>query len=145
MPRSTIYLPDVNVWVALASRKHVHYGVCSAWLDKIESETVVFCRITQMGLLRLLTNPAVMGADVLTSRDAWRAYRTILSDERIGFAPEPFTLEEGWKKLTTLDRAALKIWTDAYLAAFAQSAAMRLVTLDRGLLALAPQSLCLIL
>src|SRR2546429_6289157 len=58
----TCALP-IYVWVALASRKHVHCGVCSAWLDKIESETVVFCRITQMGLLRLLTNPAVMGAD----------------------------------------------------------------------------------
>ena len=144
MPRSTIYLPDVNVWLALASRKHIHCGICSAWLDTIDSEAIVFCRITQMGLLRLLTNPVVMGTDVVTSRDAWRAYRTILADERIGFAPEPFTLETGWKKLTMLDRPASKIWTDAYLAAFAQSAAMRLVTLDRGLLRLAPQSLCLI-
>ena len=85
-----------------------------------------------MGLLRLLTNPAVMGVDLLTARDAWRVYRTMLTDERIGFAPEPLTLEVAWRKLTMLDRPALKIWTDAYLAAFAQSAAMRLVTLGSG-------------
>jgi predicted nucleic acid-binding protein len=86
-----------------------------------------------MGLLRLLTNSAVMGKDVLTSRDAWGAYQAILADERIGFAPEPFALEEEWRPLTSQRRSMPQIWTDAYLAAFAQCAGLRLATLDRGL------------
>jgi uncharacterized protein len=137
------FLPDVNVWLALASRRHAHSVRCSEWLETIGPEGAFFCRVTQMGLLRLLTNQTVMGDDVVTSRDAWRAYRTILADERIGFAPEPLALEEPWRKLTSLDRPAPKLWTDAYLSAFAHTAGLRLVTLDRATLAIAADALVL--
>ncbi|MGA8028107.1 MAG: TA system VapC family ribonuclease toxin [Bryobacteraceae bacterium] len=142
MPRSTIFLPDVNVWLALASRRHSHALTCGAWLNSIDSE-VVFCRVTQMGLLRLLTHESVMGSDVLSCREAWRVYRTILTDERIQFAPEPFTLEQEWRKVTMHERPAPKIWTDAYLIAFARAAGMQLVTLDRGVLSVAKEALLL--
>ena len=84
-----------------------------------------------------------MGNDVLSSRDAWRAYRTILADERISFAPEPFALEPEWQKLTAQDRPTPKVWTDAYLVAFAHAGGMRLVTLDRAVLAIAGGALVL--
>jgi len=96
-----------------------------------------------MGVLRLLTNEAVMGRDVLSSRDAWRAYRTMMTDERMSFAPEPFMLEPEWRKLTTQDRPTPKLWTDAYLSAFARAAGMRLVTLDRAVLSIAANVLVL--
>jgi|SRR5450432_4155195 toxin-antitoxin system PIN domain toxin len=137
------FLPDVNVWLALASQRHVHAVRCSEWLDSEAPDGAVFCRVTQMGLLRLLANATVMGDDVLTSRGAWRAYRNILADERIGFAPEPMALEDHWRKLTSLDRPAPKLWTDAYLSAFARAAGLRLVTLDRAILAIAPEALLL--
>jgi uncharacterized protein len=143
MPRSKIFLPDVNVWVALASARHVHAIRCSRWLDRIESDEVAFCRITQMGLLRLLTNTAVMGNDVLASRDAWRVYGAFLVDSRIRFALEPFALEAHWRKLTAHGKPTPKIWTDAYLAAFARAAEMQLVTLDRAVLGWAPEALLL--
>lgn len=144
MPTLKTFLPDVNVWLALASRRHVHAPACAAWLNSIETGEVLLCRVTQMGLLRLLTNQAVMGEDVLSSRGAWRAYRTILADERIQFAPEPFALEQRWRNLTTRDHSAPKIWTDAYLAAFANVGDVRVVTLDRAMLSLAPGALLLI-
>ena len=143
MPKSKIFLPDVNVWLALASRRHIHAPICGAWLNSIERAEVVFCRVTQMGLLRLLTNESVMGLDVLSSRDAWRAYRAILADERVQFAPEPFALEQEWRKLTAQERPKPKIWTDAYLAAFARASGMQLVTLDRAVLSIAPEALLL--
>lgn len=93
-----------------------------------------------MGLLRLLTHESVMGKDVLSSRDAWRVYRTILADERIEFAPEPFALEPEWRRLTALERPTPKIWTDAYLAAFARAGGMQLVTLDRAVLSMAREA-----
>src|SRR5690242_11744028 len=119
MPNSKNFLPDVNVWLALASPRHVHSGVCSCWLDSITAREVSFCRITQMGLLRLLTMEGVMGADVLSSREAWQTYRLMASDERISFISEPPALEPEWRKLTNYDRPAPKLWTDAYLAALA--------------------------
>ncbi|MGH9632673.1 MAG: TA system VapC family ribonuclease toxin [Bryobacteraceae bacterium] len=143
MPTLKTFLPDVNVWLALASRRHVHASICSSWINSIQSGVAAFCRVTQMGLLRLLTSEAVMGSDVLSSSDAWRVYRKIREDERIQFAPEPFALETEWKKLTALDHPTPKIWTDAYLAAFARAGEMQLVTLDRAVLSLAREALWL--
>ncbi len=84
-----------------------------------------------------------MGTDVLSSRDAWRAYKAILGDERVSFAPEPFALEPEWGKLTAQDRPTPKVWTDAYLCAFAHAGGLRLVTLDRAVLSLASDALVL--
>ncbi len=96
-----------------------------------------------MGLLRLLTTESVMKNDVLPSRDAWRAYQAILRDERVSFAPEPFALETEWRKLTDQNKPTPKVWTDAYLSAFAHAGGMRLVTLDRAVLAIAGGALVL--
>ncbi len=133
----------MNVWLALVSRRHVHAAACAIWLNNLHQAEVMFCRVSQMGLLRLPTNESVMGRDVLSSRDAWRAYAKLLVDDRIGFAPEPFTLEGDWRKLTISGRPTPKIWTDAYLAAFARSAEMQLVTLDRAIVSLDPNVLLL--
>jgi len=52
-------------------------------------------------------------------------------------------MEGEWRKLTTSDRPTPKIWTDAYLAAFARSAEMHFVTLNRAIAALDPNVLLL--
>lgn len=144
MPKSKIFLPDVNVWLALISRRHVHAELCGAWLSSLsESSELLFCRVSQMGLLRLLTTEAVMQEDVLSSRSAWGAYHSVLEDDRIQFAPEPFMLDEEWRELSSFDRPAPKVWTDAYLTAFARAGGMRLVTMDRAVAANARESLLL--
>ena len=143
MPRSIIYLSDVNVWLALASERHVHARICGHWVTSLDSDELMFCRVTQMALLRLLTHESVMGNDVLSSREAWRVYWRMFTDERVQFAPEPFALEEEWRKLTSHSQPAPKIWTDAYLVAFARSSGSKLVTLDQAMLSLAPDSLIL--
>jgi toxin-antitoxin system PIN domain toxin len=134
MPISKIFLPDVNVWLALVSGRHLHAQICGAWLNALQPGSVALCRVSQMGLLRLLTSESVMGKDVLLSRNAWRAYRAILADERVSLVPEPFSLEEDWAKLTIQDMPTPKVWTDSYLSAFAHRAGMRLVTLDPAVL-----------
>ena len=50
------YLPDVNVWIALAADKHIHHSVARSWFTKVQDEKLAFCRITQLAFLRLLTN-----------------------------------------------------------------------------------------
>jgi predicted nucleic acid-binding protein len=67
----------------------------------------------------------------------------MLTDERIGFALSAYSLEEKWKKLTSQKHPTPHVWTDAYLAAFAHSAEMRLVTLDRAVRTLDPEALIL--
>src|ERR1035441_4860858 len=108
MPRSKTYLPDVNVWLAIVSRRHVHYQIASGWFETISDDEVAFCRITQMGLLRLLTNRHAMGIDVLNQIEAWKAYRRLASDGRIRFLAEPLGIETD-RKSTRLNSSHLGI------------------------------------
>ena len=134
MPKSRVFLPDVNVWLALASRRHIHYRIATSWLESVTDDQVAFCRITQMGLLRLLTNPAAMRNDVLSQRDAWKVYRQIAADARMVFLPEPLGIESVWRELTHSSRPHTNIWTDAYLQAFSSQSDAQVVSFDRGFL-----------
>jgi toxin-antitoxin system PIN domain toxin len=135
MPGSTTsYLfPDINVWVALTHGAHVHHLVARDWFDSLEADVrFSFCRFTQLGLLRLLTAEAVMGEDVVTQREAWALYDRWLKDERVDFVEESPALERSFRARTRLKQAAPKSWADAYLAAFAETSQLALVTFDKG-------------
>jgi toxin-antitoxin system PIN domain toxin len=132
MPKSKIFLPDVNVWLALASGRHVHNRPAAEWFDGIGYGQAIFCRITQMGILRLLTSARVMGVDVVTQPEAWRVYQKLAGDPRVSFSDEPAGLEEVWQRLSLEPRAATNLWTDAYLQAFAQLREFSVVTFDKG-------------
>jgi len=125
------YLPDVNVWLALASRRHSHAQAANQWLVGVDRETIAFCRITQMGLLRLLTNNKVMGVDVISRAEAWEVYSKIQQDRRMTFLGEPTGLEDGWRSLTQSPSVVPGDWTDAYLLAFAKARELTLVTFDQ--------------
>ena len=127
-----VCLPDVNVWIAAASDRHEHHATTRQWFDSA-SAPIRFCRVTQMAFLRLLTNPRVMGEDVLSPAEAIAVYRQLLSDERVGFEPEPPNIENAWISLMSLSVASGSTWTDAYLAAFAVEADFRLISFDQGM------------
>jgi uncharacterized protein len=132
---TTLFLfPDINVWLALSYQAHQHHQIARNWFESLsDSSRLCFCRISQLGLLRLLTTESVMKTEILTQSDAWRVYDQWLDDERIVFTDEPATLEPLFRAASHGGRPATKEWTDAYLAAFAESAGFQLVTFDRGL------------
>jgi hypothetical protein len=140
------YFPDLNVWVAMAYRGHQHHAASRLWFDSLESDTAGFCRITQMGFLRLLTNPMVMGDEVKTQADAWKAYDVLASDPRVVFLTEPdeVAVEDEFRRLTTTPRSAHHQIPDAYLAAFARAGGMTLVTFDRALSKIARRDVLLL-
>lgn len=132
MPTSKTYLPDVNVWLNLAYEGHVHNAAAAQWMKSVETGLVAFCRPTQMGLLRLLTNPKVMTDETLNKNQAWEVYDRIREDPRIIFLNEPGDVEENWRFITQ-SSSAPKDWTDAYLLAFAKTRALTFVTFDQAL------------
>jgi len=138
MPKSTrqFLFPDINVWVALTSDQHVHHVAAQRWFAALRpAARPFFCRFTQLGLLRLLTTEVVMGReDVLTQEEAWRVYDAWFQDERIAFLEESAELETDFRAITRSRRAAPKDWADSYLAAFARSAQLQLVTFDKAFL-----------
>jgi uncharacterized protein len=124
----------VNVWVALTYEGHIHHAAAVKWFATLDQDaTLVFCRFTQLGLLRLLTAEAVMGDEVMTQPEAWRAYDQWQQDDRVEFMSEPSNLELRFRTLTRRRSPATKDWADSYLAAFAGSGALTLVTFDRAL------------
>ena len=124
-------LVDANVWLAIAVEAHIHHAVAAPWFDGQSQGTCAFCRITQLALLRHLTNPKIMGAaNVQTQVEAWRAFETLVSDPRVVYLEEPRGLTTLFKSLTGLPRPAHKRWTDAFLAAFALGFGLEVVTFD---------------
>ena len=124
-------LLDLNVWLAATWSDHIHYDRASAWFAA-QTGDLVMCRVTQMGVLRLMSNPKTMGPDVLTRAEAWRKIDRLREDDRVRWASEPTNLEQAWRAISARDDNSHRPWTDDYLAAFAQAAGLTLATLDRG-------------
>lgn len=133
---STFLFPDVNVWLALVHEIHPHHKATTEWSKSLDSDAVAyFCRFTQLGLLRLLTNEAAMRADVLTQRQVWETFDVLVADPRNRMIGEPAGIDPAFRQQTNSKEAATKQWADGYLAAFAETAGIQLLTFDRALAA----------
>ena len=133
MPASgVIKLADANVWLAIAYSDHQHHAGAKAWFDAQAEGVCGFCRVTQMALLRHLTNSKIMGKFVQSQQDAWRNYDKLVNDPRVVFVGEPTTLEVTFRNFTQTASPSHGVWTDAYLAAFAIALQALLVTFDQG-------------
>jgi len=126
-----MYLPDVNIWLALAFESHAHHPEAKAWLAGMDAGPIYFCRLTQQGFLRIASNPKAFGAEAVTLQQAWELYDAFVGDGRIAFLDEPANLETYWRQLTGKSDSSSKVWSDAYLAAFAIAASLNVVTFDR--------------
>lgn len=130
---TSFLFPDINVWVALTYGGHVHHVVARDWFDSLDPDVrFCFCRFTQLGLLRLLTAEAVMGDEVMNQSEAWSVYDRWHQDDRVSFLEEAPGLERRFRALTRKTQAGPKTWADAYLAAFAETAQLTLVTFDKA-------------
>jgi toxin-antitoxin system PIN domain toxin len=130
---TSLSFPDVNVWLALLLADHVHRTAARRWWESDDAETIVFCRSTQISVLRLLTTAAAMNGKPLTMKQAWHAYDRLLEDDRVGLVREPDGMEETFRKLSSARIASPKVWADAYLTAFAAQLNATLVTFDHAL------------
>jgi toxin-antitoxin system PIN domain toxin len=136
----TSFFPDLNVWLALSVAGHVHNAEAWRWLNLLPREArLIFSRYTHVGLLRLLTNEAVMGEQTLTLRKAWGVYDQWQRDPRVEFYPEPRGLDAEFREATEPfgGRSASKWVGDCYLLAYAKQSQAALVTFDRALYRLA--------
>ncbi|MEM0965448.1 MAG: TA system VapC family ribonuclease toxin [Verrucomicrobiota bacterium] len=133
MKAKTVSLVDVNVLLALLHERHLFSEEATAWLGNRESnDSVAIARIVQMGVLRILTRPSIMGEDVLAPADFWKGWSVLMEDGRFFSVPEPSRLEVVWRETTSSLPAGQCAETDAYLAAFASAGEYRLSTFDKG-------------
>jgi toxin-antitoxin system PIN domain toxin len=127
------YLVDANVVFPLLLSRHPHRQAALTWLDSVRSGEGGLCRLVQLAVLRLLCNRTVMGPDVQRPVEAWRALRSLQLDERFVFAPEPENMDVNLRAMVEGREATPNVWSDAYLAAFALSEGLSLVSFDGGM------------
>jgi uncharacterized protein len=132
----TLFFPDLNVWLALSVSGHSHSADAWRWIDRLPRDgRIIFSRYTQIGLLRLLTNQAVMGEQSLSLRKAWRVYDQWLTDPRVQFYPEPRGIDEEFRRTTEpfAAQSASKWVGDCWMLASARGMEATLATFDRAL------------
>ncbi len=137
---ASLSFPDINLWLAIAAPEHVHAAIAQRWWED-ESGVIAFCRLTQLGFLRLMTTAAVMDGKPLSMSQAWRVYDRLYDDDRVTFVSEPPLVEQHFRQRATGRVASPKLWADAWLLAFAAAADGVLVTFDKALAARGAQCL----
>ncbi len=135
-------LPDINVWLALAVQEHPHHAAAKRYWEGVQldmhstphtaPQKIYFCRTTMLGLVRLLCQPNVVGEGALALPAAWAVYQSFRALPLIDLLADPADCDAAIETLLSAQGALpARLWTDAYLAALAQSSGMRLVTFDR--------------
>jgi toxin-antitoxin system PIN domain toxin len=131
-----VILLDTNVWLALVLSKHQFHNSVRNWLlAQSRRSSIAFCRATQHSFLRLLTTDAVTrlyDLAPMTNQAAREIYDSLVADGRIYWLPEPDDLEKQWRSLSRRGASSPKLWMDAYLAAFAITGKLQLLTTDRA-------------
>jgi toxin-antitoxin system PIN domain toxin len=128
-------LADANLWLATIVTQHPHHQSAQKWWKKEvlpSGSQVAFCRLTQLGLLRLLTNNRVMGNQRRDCAQAWTDYLQLLKQRPVVYKKEPKNLDGILAGHCKLGGSSPNFWTDAYLAAFAKAGGLTFVTFDKG-------------
>ncbi len=129
------HLLDVNVLLALVWPRHQSYAAAHAWFDKSGHQAWATNVLTQLGVLRLLTNPSVTQTAV-TASAAWDLVRENTTHSGHEFWPLDRQLTAGLELMASRVRGHQQ-WTDALLLWQAMEKGGVFVSFDSGVKELA--------
>ena len=107
-----------------------------------------FCRATEQSILRLLSTTAIQAlyeAPLITNEGAIRLLNEWQSEPNVAVVDEPTGTRDLWLRFANRNTASPKLWMDAYLAAFAISGKLKLITNDKAFRQFEPSGLDLTL
>ncbi len=131
-----IFLPDVNVLIALAWPNHIHHGVAHSWFAENVVQDGDFWAtspLTQLAFVRISSNPRIIdeavspeeALNILERYSAHPSHRFWSDDVPVSaFSKLPTSMLQGHRQVT-----------DAYLLLLAAKWGGTLVTFDQGLAA----------
>ena len=124
-------LPDLNVWLALSWPGHSHHRQAVHYWEQQAADQVLFCTVTALGLVRMVSQPKLMGVAVKNAVEASALLDALCQQPGVQVAePE----HNGWEVFHQLLRGAelpARLCTDAHLGALAIANGWRLVSFDR--------------
>lgn len=129
-------LLDVNVLISLAWPNHVHHRPARQWFHDRPSGLWATTPVTESGFVRVSSNRAAIPMAV-TPPDALSLLATMRHLPNHVFLPDDLEQVLGKGHVPTGRVATHRLVTDAHLLALARRHGARLVTLDRGVTALA--------
>jgi uncharacterized protein len=133
MKKSQNYLIDVNVWIAFVIQNHEHHQKAVGRIESIEDGDVCFCRATQQGFFRLLSQHGPTRGNPISTSACWDLYAQLRAKPQTAYLNEPAGVDEAWQALTTTKFVSPNLWMDAYLQAFAELSGLKIITFDRAL------------
>ncbi len=126
----TAGLLDVNVLLALAWPTHQHHHAAHRWFHDESRHGWATCALTQLGFVRLSSNPSY-SVDAVTPQDAAILLAQLTAHARHRYWPELPALDVGAFKHATGHQQVM----DAYLVHLARHHKGRVVTFDARLIA----------
>ena len=132
------FLLDLNLLLALAWSSHVHHDLAHGWFESEDSPHWATCPVTQLGFIRLSSNPSFTN-DAVTPDAALDMLRAMTSRDGHAFWPDDLDcVASGFS--ADLRVPGHRQVTDAYLFALARARSGCLATLDRRIRRLLPQN-----
>ena len=132
-------LLDVNMLIALSWPSHLYHRAAHVWFSENAAYGWATCPLTQCAFVRISSNPKII-PEAVTPNAALEMIRQIVSQKHHVFWPDDVTVLDACipNKLLVGHRQV----TDAYLFGLAVRHGGRLVTFDKGILALANIESC---
>ena len=127
------YLLDVNLLLALAWPSHIHHSRAQQWFARKRRAGFRTCPITQIGFVRISSNPK-FSPDAVSPRDALAMLERIAALPEHKFWPADLGVYDAFAKLAPI--VGHRQTANAYLMGLARSRTGILATLDRGTLVL---------
>jgi uncharacterized protein len=126
---------DVNVLLASVDQDHMAYRKVHSWLDEVGGKPWATCPLTQAGFVRIISTPSFHPKRVSVA-EAFELLVELTQRPGHRFWPLDITLAEAVERFEGRLFGHRQV-TDAYLLGLAVRNKGRLVTLDRGIEALA--------
>jgi len=124
------FLLDVNVLIALAWPNHIHHQPVRQWFDRHHEKGWATCPLTQLGFIRISSNPRFVDGAV-TPIDARSLLTRAVSRSEHVFWPDDVDWTKNDAPVPSFVVGHRQV-TDAYLVSLARCNKGRLATLDRG-------------
>lgn len=138
-------IADANVLFPLLVDGHAAHPAARHWWEQQPDDSVGLPLLARLAVLRLLTNSVAMNGAPVAPNAALDAWQQLANDPRcfqIDAPPEAH--EARFIALVAGREPSPNLWTDAWLAALAQSLDYEMVTFDRGFQSFADLRLCLL-
>lgn len=129
-------LLDVNLLISMAWPNHVHHRSAQHWFRTRPAELWATTPVTESGFVRVSSNRSAIPTAV-TPSEALSLLSRIRQVPNHVFLPDDLELVIGKGRLPAERVVTHRLVTDAHLLALARRHGARLVTLDRGVAAMA--------